>query len=317
MNSKKFDYVIYHKNCLDGFTGFYILMRTHNITNDVIIYPDEPSTSIVPPNIVNKNIIIIDVAYKKEILENIINKAKFTLHIDHHITIRNDVLDLKSKYSENKFLSYFDNDESGAFLTWKYFKNDLEGDIINCPQLIKYVKDNDIGKWKYKETMSFILALQINYKLDPTSDNLSLWDKLLNDDEIDKLIDSGNKYMEYEKYLLEQNIKRISIRHFPGKKIFNKYKKYFNKIGQYKIAITNGSACPNPSILGKKIVEEIDCDFCIFWNLQLDKKKYVISFRSKSVDVGEIAKIFGGGGHKYAASCSFPINEFNIFDFIV
>ena len=46
----------------------------------------------------------------------------------------------------------------------------------------------------------------------------------------------------------------------------------------------------------------------------LDKKEYIISFRSKFADVGNIAKIFGGGGHKLASACSIPIKILNIQD---
>ena len=42
-------------------------------------------------------------------------------------------------------------------------------------------------------------------------------------------------------------------------------------------------------------MDTIDCDFVMIWSYQLEKKEYIISFRSKIVDVGKIAQIFGGG----------------------
>src|SRR5579883_339248 len=98
MQEELYDYVIYHKNCLDGFTGFFILSLTHKISNKAIIYPDVPSASYAPPNIEDKNIIIIDVAYKKPVIIEILNKCKKMTFIDHHISIRDDILSLNISY---------------------------------------------------------------------------------------------------------------------------------------------------------------------------------------------------------------------------
>lgn len=49
----------------------------------------------------------------------------------------------------------------------------------------------------------------------------------------------------------------------------------------------------------------------------MDTKQYVLSFRSKNIDVGKIANIFGGGGHKLASACSFLANKYHIQDLFV
>src|SRR5437588_643656 len=91
---KQFDYVIYHKGCIDGYSGFFILTGTHTISPDATIYPDVPSAKDPPPNINGKNMIIIDVAYSRPVLEQIFKEAKHVIFIDHHISTRNDVLQL-------------------------------------------------------------------------------------------------------------------------------------------------------------------------------------------------------------------------------
>ena len=58
-----YNYVIYHKKCPDGFTGFYILHQSKLIHNNAKIMPDVPSAKFYPPDI-HGNVIIIDVAYK-------------------------------------------------------------------------------------------------------------------------------------------------------------------------------------------------------------------------------------------------------------
>lgn len=308
-----YDYVIYHKNCLDGFAAFFVLMKTNLVNSNSIIYPDQPSSTAIPPNIAGRNVIIVDVAYKKKVLEEIIIQAKTVTHIDHHITTRNEMIHLVDKYKD-KFISIYDEKESGASLTWKHFKKDLKGYSENVPKFILYIKDNDIGEWKYKNTMPFITALRIHYTLIPNNNTLKQWDKLFDDNEVDKLIKLGLTYTRYENYLLEQNYKRYTLESFPSVQIFNDFPGHFSRPGQYKVSVINGSGCPSGSLLGKKIVENVNCDFCIMWTLHLDKKEYVLSFRSKKTDVGKITQVFGGGGHTLAAACSIPIDKYNIVD---
>ena len=73
--AKIYNYVIFHKNCIDGFSSFITLTKTNKISEDAIIFPDMPSAKSVPPNIKGKNLIIMDVAYNKNILESIIDSA--------------------------------------------------------------------------------------------------------------------------------------------------------------------------------------------------------------------------------------------------
>lgn len=302
-----FNYVIFHRNCLDGFSAFIILTSTGMITDNAIIYPDIPAAKEVPPDLHNKNVVIMDVAYKKEILEQIFKEAKYVLFIDHHITIRNDVLQLITIYSDRHEVVY-DDSKSGASLTWEYFYPDKK-----MPKFVKYIQDNDTGAWKLKNTSYFILGLQVNYPLNLSRENIEKWNELYNNDEVKRLIKLGNKYSDYEKYLLDINAKRYTLELFPSEQVFHDYEDFFEKPGQYRVAVING-ACPSVSLLGKKIVNEIDCDFCMIWNFHLDKKEFLISFRSKSVDVGEIAKLFGAGGHKFASACTIPLNKYIITD---
>lgn len=308
-NNNTYDYIIFHRGCLDGFSAFFVLTLTNKIQKNAIIYPDVPSANEPPPNIDGKNIIIIDVAYKKDVLIDFFNRCNKLTFIDHHISIKDDVIDA-SKHIPNKNIIIIYNDhKSGVSLTWNYFFKNKK-----VPLFIKYIEDNDIGAWKLKYTIPFINALQVKYSFNLTHDNLNKWKKLFKHNEIKKLINIGKIYDQYKEYLLESNIKKYSLEAFPGEKIFNKFPEIFKKIGEYKVVVYNGNGCPSTSSLGAKFMHTIDCDFVIMWVFHMDKKEYVLSFRSKSVDVASIAKIWGGGGHKLAAACSFPISKYRIED---
>lgn len=301
-----FDYIIYHKNCFDGYTGFFLFMKTKKWKSKPIVYPDVPSATEIPPNIKGKNIIIIDVAYSAKIIKEIASLANKVLFIDHHVSIRDDVSNLNLKIPNEVV---YDESYSGASLVWKHFFGDRE----SMPTFVKYIEDNDIGKWEFEETLPFISALEVNFKLIPVFDNLKEWDKLLDEDYLKEFVEKGRIYNEYKEYLIKRSSKKYSIMNFPSKFIVNMKKKNLNKINQYKVAVVNDS-CPSVSLLGKRIVETADVDFCMIWSYHLDKKKYVVSMRSNKTDIGSIAKSFGGGGHKFAASFSFSTDEFNIND---
>lgn len=308
---RQYDYVIFHKNCLDGFTGFVILNNTGNISKDATIYPDIPAAKNAPHDIDNKNVIIIDVAYKYDVLREIMGRANSVTFIDHHVTIKNDVEKLISELSGKDNLVVYDQKMSGASLTWKYFYPDKK-----MPLFVKYIQDNDIGAWKMKYTKYFITGLEVNYRLSIDQDNLTKWNLLFDKKNVESLIKKGITYSEYKNYLLDSNSQRYSLERFPSEKIYEDFidKNVFVKPAQYKVAVYCGSGCPSGTELARKILETVDCDFTIMWVYNMDRKEYVLSFRSENIDVGTIAKLFGGGGHTLASACSFPLSKYNITD---
>ena len=68
-----------------------IVLKAKKLSHNATIWHDSPSTRRPPDNINGKDIIIMDVAYKYDVLKQIIDKAKSVVFIDHHITISKDV----------------------------------------------------------------------------------------------------------------------------------------------------------------------------------------------------------------------------------
>jgi oligoribonuclease NrnB/cAMP/cGMP phosphodiesterase (DHH superfamily) len=307
---KIYDYVIYHKKCFDGFTGFVILHQSKTIKDNAQIYPDIPNAKSIPPNINNKNIIIIDVAYKYEILREIVRRAKYVTFIDHHITIYEDVKKISQEFKNIKII--YDKNKSGATLTWDFFNPGKK-----TPIFIKFIEDNDIGKWEMDNVYEFIAAINVKYEPTPTKNNLLEWKKLYSFKTVNELIKVGKYYIEYKDYIGNENSNRFSIERFPSEKIFNKFPKIFKKPGAYTIAVYCGSPCPSASDVAKRIFLNYKCDFFMSWVLNLDRKEYILTFRSEKIDVGEIAKAFNGGGHTLAASGSIKTDVISIEELFV
>ena len=301
----RFNYVIYHKNCLDGFAAFFLLHEAKKIDRNALIYPDVPSAKHTPSEILNKDILIVDVAYSIDIVKDILIKARSVTFIDHHITIHDGMKDLARKFSKLNLI--YDESKAGSTLMWSYLYGDLKP-----PKFIRYIEDNDIGKWVMKDSKEFITALRVKYPTKLHPKNLKKWNKLYKDSTIKSLIQLGKIYGEYKTFLAEDNSKRFTMEKFPSEKFYEKYSQIFKKPGQYKVAVYCGSPCPTSQEISEFIFKNYSCDFMLSWVLNLEKKDYVLTFRSKHVDVGEIAKALGGGGHKLAASGVVKMKDFAI-----
>lgn len=307
---KKYNYVIFHKGCYDGFSSFIILDKSGMIDKDAIIYPDVPSAKISPKNIENKNVIIMDTAYSYDILKNIFELSDSVTFIDHHVTIKDDVSKLTKRFEnekDNKINIIYDESECGSSLTWKFlFPNK------KLPLFLKYIKANDIGQWNiYKNTYNFMASLNVKFNTDLNKENIQKWNNMFDVNVVKKMIKRGKIYREYVDYILEKNAHKYSMMLFPSDSIYEEFTEYFKQPGQYKVAVSS-LPCPDSSLLGNKMVKEINCDFVIFFSQNLDKNEYILTFRSNSVDVGKIAKIFSGGGHKFASACSISMDKYSI-----
>lgn len=306
-----YNYVIYHKGCFDGFASFVILERSGKMSEDAKIFPDVPSAKYPPKDIEGKDVIIMDVAYKYDVLKEIFLSAHSVTFIDHHVTIHDDVLKLKEKYSDKSenIKIIYDESECGSSLTWKYLHKKKK-----LPKFLKYIHANDVGKWDlYKNTYSFMAGLEVNYKTEPTAGHLKKWNELFDTETVKRTIKKGRIYREYSGYLLDLNVNKYAMMSFPSNQIYEEFSEYFKKPAQYKVAVSF-NPCPDNSLLGNKMMKEINCDFVMFVSPILDRKEYVLSMRSIATDVGSIAKMFGGGGHNLAAACSFPMSRYNIED---
>jgi uncharacterized protein len=299
----KYNYIIYHKNCFDGFTSLILFMKSNNYEKKHTIYPDIPSSEILPPNIKGKNIIIMDVAYKKEIIEKIVKLANFVLFIDHHVSIIDDV----KKISDKKLRVIYNSSKAASILVWEYFNKNKE-----YPLFLEYINKNDTGKWD-KDTLYFINSLEVNFQLNPTIINIKNWNKLLNDTFVQDMLKKGKIYNEYKQYLINKNSKKFDMKVFPSNKIKLDFKLEEKK---YNIAVINNS-CPSVSLVGKNIVDNVNCDFCLLYSFNLKKDIVIISLRSKDTDVSQIAKKMGGGGHKLASAFKLDLKKYNISDLFI
>jgi nanoRNase/pAp phosphatase (c-di-AMP/oligoRNAs hydrolase) len=308
----KYNYVIFHKGCLDGFSGYFVAHNTGKIDKNATVWQDVPSATRVPKGIEGKDVLIIDVAYKKEVLEEIFRLASSVVFIDHHVSIKEDVEELYEKYKDKTNIKIkYDERHSGATLTWKFFHKREQ-----APLFLKYIEDQDTGKWEYENTKPFIYALHANYHLSIESKSLNKWARLLNKQYVLEMIEQG-KYMQmYNEHLVNINLPRHSLHSFPSKDVLDHLDGALDmEIGQYTVAVYNGFNCPSVTDLAKEALKRMEnVDFCLFWIYNIPREMYIVSLRSRDTDITPITKAFGGGGHTYAGAFSFSKTDIDISD---
>ncbi|MCA9360671.1 hypothetical protein H6789_02535 [Candidatus Nomurabacteria bacterium] len=262
--------VIYHAQCRDGFGSAYAAWKKFG---DNASYLPRKNQAELPAGLENKEIYILDYSFCKEILEQLISKNKSVLVIDHH------------KSSEESVTSFpdniFDLEHSGAVLSWKYFHPESP-----VPPLLEYIEDHDLWNMKLPHNREYNAALR---EYDST---FEVWDelveKLKDADFLQAHLNTGRTIARFEDKLVEDLLQYKERVLFEG----------------YEIWAMNVSRTYR-SILGSHLAEINEKDggapLGIVYYRNLGKVH--VSLRSKGeVDVGEIAKKYGGGGHKHAAS---------------
>lgn len=263
--------VIYHGNCQDGFTAAWACWRKHP---DWEFYPAKHGDP--PPDVTHRNVWMLDFSYKRPIIEDIMCKAQSLTILDHHKTAE---ADLKFPFAcdpagQSDVQITFDMEKSGARLAWEYFNI---GERV--PDLVKHVEDRDLWKFQYPDTKAFSAAL---FAEEYNFITWKLWHEKIEMQGVEWAVLAGES-------ILRKQAKDVA------ELCQNKFR--FN-IGGHSVWVadlpyTLCSDAGNLMCQGEPFAA----------TFYYDGKGYIFSLRSddSGVDVSEIAKAYGGGGHKHAA----------------
>lgn len=262
--SEKSIIVFYHAECIDGFTGAWAAWKKFGDKAEYIPFYHETN----PPQISGKEIYTIDMAFPRDITEQMMRSNVRVTSIDHHIS-KKDVTLMTHE-------PLFDNDHSGCVLAWKYFFPE-----IKIPQFLLYVEDYDIWLHKYK-------SKQLYMYLNLIARDFSSWDTIIadfeNEQERHKIIAQGEVLQEYEDKVIEHNIRENAR---------------LVSIDGYTVYCIN--TLDTPSAVAKKLIAR-QGPFAIIWEEKSDGKVHVHLRGEGDIDLVKIAEKYGGGGHKLAAA---------------
>jgi hypothetical protein len=307
---QKINVLLYHGGCPDGFFGAYacyLKNKNSNITYIPMYYhyhsKEQPFNNLLAM-CNNKNVIMVDFSLPYQCMNQLINKSKSFIVLDHHHTAKEHLINIPDK---NKI---FDMLQSGATLSYNYFFPDQE-----IPRIFKYVEDRDLWKWSYAESNPFTTALYNKFSFNVKTYNeheerlKSLHDMIDTDEKINDLINIGKIYLEYKESIVSDasnKYQKIKIKTHD-----NKYANYVGAFINYTIFASE---------IGSVVSNNNDIDFTIVYKHSYDGNNHNIYCSIRSVsdecDVSEIAKIYGGGGHKRASGFSLQGDLKKYFDFI-
>lgn len=274
---------IYHKNCTDGTTAAAVLLLKYP---DCVLFPldhnyrDEEFQPILESVDKETTVYIVDFALKSPFFERLVEKAKEVINLDHHVSAKESLEEFAKNYPNFKFI--FDNNKSGASITWEY----LFGK--EPPPIVKYVEDKDIWKWEFGDTTKYVNDYLFLYTNKPQE----LKELLYQD--INQIIEKGKIINQYTTFLIENFVEKA--------------KDLFIQIGTYKVRAYNTGLFQ--SEIGNKLSTLHDQAVCLF-NINGDYVK--LSFRSldhHNPSALDLAKLLNGGGHKNAAGSSLNLKEF-------
>ena len=262
------DLCIYHGACDDGFGAAYAVWRTFS-NRDITFFPGVYGEA--PPDVAGLDVAIVDFSYKRPVMIELCAKAKSVLVLDHHKTAQAELDGLGDHCLNLKVV--FDMDKSGAVLAWEHFQPDRP-----MPLFFKYLQDRDLWTKKLPDVDAFTMGLR-SYP-----QKFNVWHSL----SVNGLIEEGQTIQRYYRTLVESA----------------KTHAFKREIGGHLVPVVNGSLFMSSEVAGEL------AEGNPFAAMYAETEKGVIwSLRSRApdgVDVSEIAKRFGGGGHKHAAGFTVP-----------
>jgi oligoribonuclease NrnB/cAMP/cGMP phosphodiesterase (DHH superfamily) len=277
--------VIYHANCVDGMGAAWAARRYFQKNCD--LHPASYGT-LPPMHIAGRDIYVVDFSYPKEALDFIGNIAHSITVLDHHKTAAADLKDIPQAGVDNIHqrlacplvrIAIFDMARSGAGITWDFFNPN-----VPRPKLISHIEDRDLWKFDHPNTRSIHAAIASW----PT-DDFERFDQLVWEAEgggYDALVAQGEAIDRRHLQMVRENISS-TLRTM--------------NIGGLEVPVCNA-----PYSLASD-TGNLLCKGKPFAATYIDTPKgRAFSLRSSDEghDVSEIAKRYGGGGHRNAAGFS-------------
>ena len=149
---------IYHHGCADGVAGAWAIReafreRQYEIEFHPGIYGE------APPDVTNRDVIIVDFSYKRDVLLQMADQARHILILDHHKTALEDLGEIKTLPASIDLV--FDLNRSGAMIAWQQFHPDR-----HAPLLFDHIQDRDLWRFQLAGTRE-ITAAVYSYELNP------------------------------------------------------------------------------------------------------------------------------------------------------
>lgn len=268
--------VIYHKNCWDGFCAAW-LFHQQGAYHDAKFIPAQYGDA--PPDCAGTRVFIVDFSYPRDVLFSMAEQAASLTVLDHHATAEQALYNFCGEANAERGITIplqviFEMEHSGGYLAWRYLAE--RGMISNQrPWLVDYTEDRDLWRWALPSSKAINAAIR-SYPLD-----FDIWDRIAQHGG-DEYISEGTAILRREQQIIADHVAHARD----------------VCIGEYLVP------CVNATTLFSDIAGELAVGkpfAACYFDRADGKRQYSLRSDDNGIDVSEIAKRFGGGGHKHAA----------------
>lgn len=287
------DLCIYHGNCQDGFGAAWAVWTRFGDAVEYVpgFYGQEP------PDVSGKSVVMVDFSYKYDVLAAMSWKAKRIVILDHHKSAAEDLARLPSFdgteasievavretcWTQNipEIVACFDMERSGAGMAWDCYHPGR-----SRPWLIQHIEDRDLWRFAMPTTCAISGAV-FSYPYD-----FKLWTELA------YRVDNAAELMVLEGGAIERKLQK-DVAELLGVMTRRMV------IGGVSVPVANLPYTMASEAAGK-LAEGEPFAACYFDGAEV--RTFSLRSRKGGVDVSEIAKRYGGGGHAGAAGFRVPI----------
>lgn len=262
--------VVAHGKCYDGFGAAWVCKRMLPAAEIVFASYGEPVPEILATLQERDAVYLVDFSFPRDIMIELNSRVGFMRVLDHHKTAQANCLELD--------FCEFDMGRSGAGMAWDYF-----GPPRPRPKIVDYVEDRDLWRFKLPNSAE-VHAFVASYPME-----FGVWDVLdiRLESEFEECLIEGQAILRYDDQKVEEMCHEAQL----------------VQVGEYTVPAVN---CPVQ--FGSKVGHELlelypDHAFAAYYCYGADgTERWGLRGRdSDDFDVSEVAKQFGGGGHKKAS----------------
>lgn len=268
----------FYHNDMDGKCAGAIVYKFYKLDRDYteetceecefisINYKDDFPFDTIKPC---ETIVIVDFSLQKlGDFEKLLEITDNVIWIDHHKTAI-------EKYGNLNLRGIREVGTAGCELTWRFFYPNTP-----IPEVVKLLGDYDIWAFKFGNTTNQLQTGIRLYDTNPESDNWLRW--LDTGYRPQEEIEAGEIVLKYRNNYYTDLIKSWS---------------FFTEFEGYKVVACNAGSASS------QLFDSVSEDYDIMMPFVFDGKQWTVSLYTTKpeIDVSEIAKKYGGGGHKKAA----------------
>lgn len=262
--------VIYHRNCSDGFMSAFLLNEAYAGKMTPEFIPAQYGEPLPDVNYdKDETVWIVDFSYPPAMLAELASRVGSIIMLDHHTTAADTFKDLKIP----GVMAGFNMTKCGARMVYDYLEQypDLHP-VQQYALLVDYIEDRDLWKWKLEKSR------EVSAAIDSYPKSFETWRGF----DVKALAQEGGAILRYQKQMVERTWVKGRLETLKNGHVINSV---------------------NSPLLQSEIGEALSAEFGwgLVWYIDENGDR-INSLRSNgSVNVAEIAKLYGGGGHHSAA----------------